>query len=108
MSNLSIVSNQWATRPNDERFLSLDALETAVGGRDGRSVEKRVLLSQTAVQATETDITLRGPSGNALPLTHWAFGQLCARAGAPAGYLRTLPAPLAVQPLAWSLTNRRE
>ena len=27
--------------------------------------------------------------------THWSFGQLCSLVGAPAGYLRQLPAPLA-------------
>jgi len=32
-------------------------------------------------------------------LTHWAFGQVARIAGAPAGYLRGLPAPLAVENL---------
>jgi hypothetical protein len=27
--------------------------------------------------------------------THWSFGQMCSLIGAPAGYLRQLPAPLA-------------
>lgn len=29
-------------------------------------------------------------------LSHWAFGQVCAEVGAPAGYVRGLPATLAL------------
>lgn len=46
------------------------------------------------------DVTLAGPEGNAAKLTHYAFGQLAVRAGAPAGFLRSLPAPLAADVLA--------
>ena len=41
-------------------------------------------------------------------MTNWAFGQLCARASAPAGYLRSLPAELAAIPLQWSMEQKRE
>lgn len=39
--------------------------------------------------------------------THWAFGQLASLVGAPAAYLRQLPAPLAGINLQYGLTNHR-
>src|SRR5215475_6087315 len=44
-----------------------------------------------------------------LPLvpTHWSFGQLASLIGAPAAYLRELPAPLAGINLQYGLTSHR-
>ncbi len=39
--------------------------------------------------------------------THWSFGQLASLVGAPAAYLRQLPAPLAGINLLYGLTNHR-
>jgi len=39
--------------------------------------------------------------------THWSFGQLSSLVGAPAAYLRQLPAPLAGINLQYGLTNHR-
>ena len=39
--------------------------------------------------------------------THWSFGQLAALVGAPAAYLRQLPAPLAGINLQYGLTSHR-
>jgi hypothetical protein len=39
--------------------------------------------------------------------THWSFGQLCSLVGAPAGYLRDLPAPLAAINLQHGLLSHR-
>lgn len=39
--------------------------------------------------------------------THWSFGQLASLVGAPAAYLRQLPAPLAGINLQYGLTSRR-
>ena len=38
--------------------------------------------------------------------THWSFGQLAQRAGAPAGYLRTLPAEMAADCINYGLMMR--
>ena len=40
--------------------------------------------------------------------THWNFGQLASLAGAPAAYLRGLPAPLAGINLQYGLTSHRD
>jgi hypothetical protein len=39
--------------------------------------------------------------------THWSFGQLASQVGAPAAYLRQLPAPLAGINLQYGLTSHR-
>ncbi len=39
--------------------------------------------------------------------THWSFGQLASLVGAPAGYLRGLPAPIAGINLQYGLTHHR-
>ena len=39
--------------------------------------------------------------------THWSFGQLCGLVGAPSGYLRELPAPLAGINMQHGLLNHR-
>src|SRR5690606_33617671 len=36
----------------------------------------------------------------------WSFGQLAQRAGAPAGYLRTLPSDIAADAINWGLSRR--
>ncbi len=49
-----------------------------------------------------------GPSGNPAALTHWSFGQLAQRAGAPTAYVRDLPAPLAADCLNYGLRVSRD
>jgi hypothetical protein len=86
--------NQWATRPADERFESLGALQQSVNSRRMRSRATDVDTSRLTVEAA-------GSKGSAIKInsvinecapTHWAFGQLASNLGAPSGYLRTLPA----------------
>ncbi len=47
-----------------------------------------------------------GRDGPVAP-THWSFGQLCSLVGAPAGYLRDPPAPLAAINLQHGLLSHR-
>lgn len=100
MSTLMQASNQWRSRPDDERFLSLIDLNAAM--QDSRARSRGKVLSSRAItaapvadDATHTALVAVGPGGNPVQLTHWSFGQLAQRAGAPASYLRDLPAPLA-------------
>ncbi len=100
------ASNEWAKRPDDQRFLTLDALHEKVLARRKISRTVDVALDRLTVQPTvDGEITLKSERGTGATLTHWAFGQLCARAKAPASYLRSLPAELAVAPLQWSLEH---
>jgi hypothetical protein len=98
------LHKEWATRPDDERFLTLEDLASSVAARRDRSGER--VLDVVDVAQVGDDVQLMGPKGPA-KLTHWSFGQLSRLAGAPADYLRTLPAELAAPSLAWSLRAKR-
>ena len=105
------VSSEWFSRPDDERFLSLDALFAAVNARSENSRTRTVESAAVRVEASRDDpqgLALILP-GDAAPIapTHWSFGQLAALVGAPAAYLRQLPAALAGINLQYGLTSHR-
>jgi hypothetical protein len=96
---ISRASSEWFSRPDDERYLSLTSLYDAVRGRAERATARTVETRDIRVEARRDDperLALLVP-GRDRPIapTHWSFGQLCSLVGAPAGYLRQLPAPLA-------------
>lgn len=101
--NDSTVSRQWASRPDDERFLTLEDLYQRVKARAENSIA-RTTLSNTlrAVPTDENDIRLEDEKGD-YGMTNWSFGQLSQAAGAPASYLRKLPAQLAAMNLNYGL-----
>lgn len=102
-----ILSTQWATRPADERFTDMQMLHEHNLHKRAISAERGVALDHMAVFPTEGGGMLfaqRGETRGA-HLTHWAFGQLCARVGAPAAYLRSLPSQLAAVPMQWSIEH---
>jgi hypothetical protein len=107
----SRVSSQWFSRPADERFLSLDDLYSSVRGRADRSETSTVQSRDVRVEAGRDDaeaLSLLLPN-RAEPIapTHWSFGQLASLVGAPGGYLRSLPAPLAGINLQYGLSHHR-
>ena len=94
--NLMAASRQWATRPQDQRFQTLDALFDSVNGRRLRSRSSDITLTAIEAKADGDNITLNHGIKAVQP-SHWSFGQLSGWIKAPAEYLRRLPAPLAVQ-----------
>lgn len=103
------ASHEWATRPNDQRFLTLDSLYAAVSHRRDHSETHNVSVGHLAVMPTDDGMRLAAPGMNVGgAMTHWSFGQLCGHAKAPAGYLRKLPAGLAAIPLQWSLEQQTD
>jgi hypothetical protein len=102
------ASQQWSQRPPDERFWDLQALYTATRQHREAARTATVDTADLRVEAREGDIQLIGKTGQTAELTHWSFGQLSARANAPASYLRQLPATLAVQNLNYGLKARAD
>ncbi|NML06788.1 DUF932 domain-containing protein [Sphingomonas sp. G-3-2-10] len=93
------VSSEWFSRPDDERYLSLRELHAATLARARRATARTIETREVRVEASREDaerLTLIVP-GRDEPVapTHWSFGQLAGLVGAPSGYLRQLPAPLA-------------
>lgn len=109
--NVSRVSSEWFSRPDDERYLSLSDLFGAVRGRAERSRTRTLESAAIRVEASRDDVErlalmLPGSDRPVSP-THWSFGQLASLVGAPAAYLRQLPAPLAGINLQYGLTSHR-
>ena len=105
------VSSEWFNRPDDERFLSLDQLWASVKARSERSRTRVVETAAIRVEAGRDNaerLTLVLPNAQEpVAPTHWSFGQLASIIGAPATYLRQLPAPLAGINLQYGLSNLR-
>jgi hypothetical protein len=105
------VSSEWFSRPDDERYLSLPDLYAAVRARADWATARTVESSAVRVEASRGDaerLTLMVPGRDApVAPTHWSFGQLCGLVGAPAAYLRDLPAPLAGINLQHGLLSHR-
>ncbi|MBX4870203.1 DUF932 domain-containing protein [Rhizobium bangladeshense] len=105
------VSSEWFSRPDDERFLSLTELYQTVRSRaDGaqaRTVESAAIrVEATRNNAERLKLVVPGARQPIAP-THWSYGQLCSLVGAPATYMRQLPAPLAAINLQHGLLNHR-
>ena len=86
-------------------------LFASVKGRAERSRTRTVESAAIRVEAHRDNpeklgLVLPGADEPIAP-THWSFGQLSSLVGAPATYLRQLPAPLAGINLQYGLTNHR-
>ncbi|WP_395447935.1 DUF932 domain-containing protein [Aminobacter sp. UC22_36] len=105
------VSSEWFSRPDDERFLSLNELARTVRARAESSSTRNIESESIRVEASRGDperLTLILPGAEApVAPTHWSFGQLASLVGAPAAYLRQLPASLAGINLQYGLATHR-
>lgn len=110
MAELLQASHQWATRPNDERFLSLLDMADHFEARRRRS--RGIVASTRQIEMQPTDdnrgLQVVGRAGVGYHPTHWAFGQLATLAESPAGYLRTLPSPIVADCLNYKLRHVRD
>lgn len=109
--NVSRVSSEWFSRPDDEKFLSLTELYDNVRTRAERATTRIVESRSVRVEAKSDNperLTLFVP-GEDMPIapTNWSFGQLSSLVGAPASYLRSLPAALAGINLQHGLLSHR-
>ena len=106
--NLFKASNQWATRPDDERFSTLQELHNACTAYRNTARTATVPFNSLRVEAHDGDVKLIGKAATPARLTNWAFGQLATSISAPAAYLRTLPATLAAQNLNHGLAKTED
>lgn len=96
MSELFAAMGQWATRPADERFWTVqDLLEATRSHRDGSAVSTPTPFSTLRSEVVNGELCLAGRSGQSAKFTHYGFGQISQLAGAPANFLRQLPEGLA-------------
>jgi Domain of unknown function (DUF932) len=107
--NLTKASTQWAKRPDDERFETLQQMREFCGDRCDKSREARVPLRSLRVATLDDgNLALVGMTDNPARFTHWSFGQFCQRVNAPAEFLRQLPPDLAQQALNHQLAKQQD
>lgn len=106
------ANRQWASRPADERFTSLTDLDAHFADLRLRSQSKVVSSRRLELVPDENDpikgLMIRGQNGTDASMNHWSFAQVAALAGAPAGYMRTLPAVIAADAMNYGLKFNRD
>lgn len=113
MSNIiTTASNQWASRPSDERYTSLLDMQAFMHNLRRASASKVVPSRQLHVVPDQDNKGLQvfGANGVGYRPTHWAFGQLAtlSGAGSAANYLRKLPSPMAADCINYGMRFLRE
>jgi hypothetical protein len=97
MSVLTHANREWESRPADERFGSLQDMHRAALAFRDNAAQGTVPTKNLIVRPEDEGLVVTGSTGLPACLTHFSFGQIASKAGAPAGYLRTLPAKLAAE-----------
>ena len=93
-----VLNSQWSCRADDERFLSLDALDRFCTDLAEHSAATTVDVRDVRVNASPDDpqrLTLDIEDDRNIQMTAHSFNQVCAMTGTPASYMRKLPAYLA-------------
>lgn len=109
MSTLTQASKQWATRPAEERYTSLTAMSAHFHAQ--RAITRAAVVSSRKLRAVPDGadgLLIEGPNGYGFAPTNWAMGQAAQLVGAPAAYLRTLPAPVAADCLNYGFHVERD
>lgn len=105
------VSSEWFSRPDDEKFLSLSDLYASVRTRADKAttriIESRSLRVEAKSDNAERLMLIVPGDERPIAPTNWSFGQLSSLVGAPASYLRNLPAALAGINLQHGLIHHR-
>ena len=104
------VSRQWAMRPDDQKFLSLEDLFESVNARREASFESMISPRNLKFNADRdnADVLTIEADGRQIAPTHYSFGQLCGLAKAPASYIRGMHAVRAAFNLQTDMLQRAE
>lgn len=111
---LTACSTEWANRPADERFESLPELHAhMISARErahATAISSRGVMFQPHPEDPRNGLQIVSKRDVFAPsvATNWSFGQLAGLAGAPAGYMRKLPAPIAADCLNYGLHYDRD
>lgn len=98
-TNLTQAHRQWAERPADERFWTIDAMH-----KHCLSVDK----SREVRMVDLKDLHFEEMTTLNLPMTNWAFQQLSRRLDLPAHLLCEMPEILASEVMNWKVKKKAE
>jgi hypothetical protein len=96
-TNLTQASDQWATRPDDERFWTLEEMYSQTRAYAQAAEEVPRLAKDCRVSYDAHGIVMEAGPDDYVDLGHYAFTQVCRSLNAPASYMRTLPPELVVR-----------
>jgi hypothetical protein len=114
-NTLTQASQQWMSRPTDERYTNLLDMQAFKRTVRNNSTSKVISSRQLHLQPTgdsRHSLTVLDESGYVSAPTHWSFGQLCSLASpgnSPASYFRdtNMPAPMVADCLNYNLRFTR-
>jgi hypothetical protein len=114
-TTLTQASQQWMSRPADERFVSLLDMQAFKRRLRDRSTPQALSSRDLDVYPTESNpraLLIQGPDKALHAPTHWSFGQLCSLASpgnSPASYFRdtNMAAPMVTDCLNYNLRFTR-
>jgi hypothetical protein len=92
------TTRDYSIRPADVKHATLATLIDEARNEQQRSKEAKYCLGDMRAVADGDSVKLASSKGVAR-FTHWSFGQLARMVGAPASYLRELPAQIAADAL---------
>lgn len=113
MSTLLDAHREWATRPDDERFVSLEDMRRQMAADRAQSImgtqrNRAVVMHPIEDDESRRSIAIVGvEDGIVSAPSNWAFSQACQLVGAPASYLRTLTSDLASDCFNLSMSQRK-
>jgi len=113
--NDSTVSRQWISRPEDQRFLSLNDMRDKLRHRAENTNERIVktkgiefIAPEPETMADTNKLSIGLPGGDIVSPSHWSFGQLSTLANFSARELRKLPTQIGADVLNYMMRNQRE
>ena len=107
--NLTQASDQWCTRPEDERFWTLEEMHRETLAHAHAAIEvPRTAQDCRLIYDPQQGIRMDAGDGHPPTLGHYAFTQLCRQYGAPSSYMRSLPGQLAVECLEENRTRAHD
>lgn len=111
-SIIMTASNQWASRPDDQRFTSLPEMlarmEYVRDHSHARAISSRSIALEPVPDSNHRGLVAVVGDSEVYAPTHFSFGQLAQLGEAPAGYLRTLPSEIAADALNFGLRFKRQ
>ena len=108
-TNLFEASNQWASRPPDQRFWTLEEMRQACLNYRNQSVEVTSRLSNMRLDGSSGGLQLiDNENDKSMDFTHFSFGRFSQMLGTPADYMRSLPSDLAAECMNHSLSEKAD
>lgn len=74
--HITSAMRQWATRPDDERFWTVEEMQKALADRKSRTIDETVKAKSLRAEGEGDDFRIIGPGETEIDPTNWAMRQL--------------------------------